>query len=494
MSQPNPLLDLMERYGPTADDDAIVRYATELCCMESLDPWEIEFFRAFKRGERAISVSACHGPGKTAKAAVCIGWSILFRYPQVSVATAPTKGQLEGALMREVIKWIRELPEALQAMIEVKARSIHLRSSPDMSKFEIRTARAESPEALQGIHEDAGWVHLWVDEASGVHEKIFESAGGSMSGHNCQTVMLSNPTRTSGFFYRSQNQDKESWFTIQVGWKDSSRVSDLFEQEMAMRYGKDSNAYRVRVLGLFPLSDMDTIIPFEFIEGAQNRDIVVPPNLTEVWGLDVARYGGDLNVLVRRNNIAVLDDIEVWDKQDLMYTVNRVHNKWNATAPHERPTEILVDVIGLGAGVVDRLIELGLPTRGVNVGEGASSTEKYTNLRTELWFDVREWLMKKDRRLPVCDINCGCADRRECPKSKLGAELGLLKYEYTASGKIKAESKDNVKKRGFKSPNIADAVCLTFAGTAAGIIHGSQGSSGFGGNWNEPVQRNRPVV
>ena len=462
----------MDRYGPHADDDAVIRYAVELCNMEALDPWEEEFFRAFKRGERKISVSACHGPGKTAKAAVCIGWSILFRYPQVSVATAPTRGQLEGALMREVVKWIKKLPQPLQDLIEIKARSVHLKAEPDMSKFEIRTARAESPEALQGIHEDEGWVHLWVDEASGVHEKIFESAGGSMSGENCQTIMLSNPTRTSGFFFRSHNQDSAGWYRLQVGWKDSARVSDKFEAEMAAQYGRDSNAYRVRVLGLFPRSDLDTIIAYDLAESAVGRDIVIPPNLPEVWALDVARYGGDRTVLIRRNNLAVLPEIQMWDKQDLMYTVNRVHNKWRETPVHQRPTEILVDVIGLGAGVVDRLIELGLPVRGVNVGEGASNTEKYTNLRTELWFEVAEWLMKKDRVLPACDGSC--PDRRECVHEMLVSELTTLKYRYTSSGKLQAESKDDLKKRGFKSPNIADAVCLSFAGTAAGIIHGRQ--------------------
>lgn len=484
--------DLMELYGPNADEDAIVRFSQDMCGMEHLDPWEITFFRAFKNEERKISVSACHGPGKTAKAAVCIIWSILFRFPQVSVATAPTKGQLEGALMREVVKWIKKMPEEMQQQLEVKARSVHLRREPELSKFEIRTARAESPEALQGIHEDEGWVHIWIDEASGVHEKIFESATGSMSGHNCQTVMLSNPTRTSGYFYDSHNKNADGWFRMKVGWKDSSRVTASFEQEVADQYGRDSSAYRVRVLGLFPLSDMDTIIPFELIEAASGRDIVIPKRLPEVWGLDVARYGNDTTVLVRRNSLAVLDDIEMWDKADLMYTVNRVHNKWNNTQPMDRPQEILVDVIGLGAGVVDRLLELGLPVRGVNVGEGASNTEQYTNLRTELWFEVRDWLMKRDRRLPECDGSC--QDRRTCPKEMLLAELGLLKYEFTDSGKQKAESKDSVKKRGFKSPNIADAVCLTFAGTTAGIIHGTKGSSMFGSNWNEPVRRERVVV
>lgn len=488
----NPLIELMDRYGPDADDDAIVRFALELCGMEDLDPWEIDFFRAYKRGERQISVSACHGPGKTAKAAVCIVWCLLFRFPQVSVATAPTRGQLEGALMREVVKWITKLPQPLQELLEVKAMSVHLKMAPKLSYFEARTARAESPEALQGIHEDEGWVHIWVDEASGVHEKIFEAAAGSMSGSNCQTALLSNPTRTSGFFYRTHNQDASSWFRLQVGIKDSRRVSETFEVEMANRYGRDSNPYRVRVLGLFPKSDLDTIIPFELIESAQQREIVVPKNLAPVWGLDVARFGDDKTVLLRRNNLAVLPTIEVWDKYDMMYTANRVYRTYQDTPAPERPTEVLVDVIGLGAGVVDRLIELGMPVRGINVGETATNNERYLNLRTELAFEVREWLAHKDRKLPTCDGSC--PDPRECVHEQLAAEIGLLKYKYSPSGKLMAETKDEVKKRGFKSPNFFDALCLTFAGTTAGLIHGTSQNSMFGGNWNEPVLRGRSVV
>ena len=91
--------------------------------------------------------------------------------------------------MSEIVKWISKLPEELSSLLEVKAMSVTLRAAPKRSYFEARTARPENPEALQGIHEDEGYVFLLVDGPTGVHEKIFESAGGSMSGENCQTMV-----------------------------------------------------------------------------------------------------------------------------------------------------------------------------------------------------------------------------------------------------------------------------------------------------------------
>lgn len=492
MPHADPLAPYMERYGPTAGEDAVLLAAVELFGMDDPDPWQEELFRAFAREERQISVRACHGPGKTAGAAICIGYSLLFRYPQKSIATAPTRGQLEGALVAEVIKWIGKLPPALQELLEIKSMSVHLKRAPQRSFFEARTARAESPEALQGVHEDEGWVHLYVDEASGVHEKIFEAAAGSMSGQNCQTMLLGNPVRTTGLFFRSHNQEKHKWFTIHVPWTASKRVKKVFRDEIAERYGEDSNAYRVRVMGEFPKSDLDTIIPYEFIVASQIRDIVVPAHLTCVWALDVARYGDDTNCMIKRNNLAVLPDIQVWGGVDLMATANRVKREWDGTPINYRPNEILIDVIGLGAGVVDRLLELGLPVRGVNVSETATAEEKYANLRAELWFAVREWLMKGDRKLPTCDGSC--PNKQDCVHEQLATELGLLKYKFTPNGKLQAESKDDLKKRGYKSPNIGDAVMMSFAGGIAGMIHGTSGATGFGNNWDAPVSRGRAMV
>ena len=149
----NPLLPFIERYGIHTKGDGPVLFAREVLGMD-LDPWQERMLRAFGEGERGISIAACHGPGKTAGAAVAVVYSILFRFPLKAVATAPSRGQLEGALMKEVGKWVSKLPAPLQALLEVKSMSVVLKQAPALSSFEARTARPENPEALQGIHED----------------------------------------------------------------------------------------------------------------------------------------------------------------------------------------------------------------------------------------------------------------------------------------------------------------------------------------------------
>jgi hypothetical protein len=484
----------VDRYGVRTGPEGPVLFVTEVLGATP-DDWQIRGLREFGGGARGISIAACHGPGKTAVAAWCILYALIFRYPLKAVATAPSRGQLEGALMKEVAKWHSKLPPALRALLEVKSMSVELKQAPKLSSFEARTARPENPEALQGIHEDDGWVLIVVDEATGVHEKIFESAGGSMSGDNCQTILLSNPTRTSGFFFDTWHRPglKEQWVRIRVSHEDSARVKDQFVEDMAARYGRDSNAFRVRCLGLFPQSDLDTIVAFDDAQSALTRDIEVPPFLRPLWGLDVAYFGDDTNALLGRNAIAVLPDIEGWVGKDTMQTAGKVKRKYDDIAPSFRPTEILVDVIGYGAGVVDRLGEQGLPVRGINVSESAAiHTDKYRNLRTELWFLGAQWLISKDHVLPQCDGSC--PSREDCLHDRLVSELTTLKYDFTSTGKYLAESKKDLKKRGYKSPNVADAYCLTFAGEAATLIHGPSDWSGGVGGWNQPLSRGRELV
>lgn len=497
----NVFSQLVLRYGPQSElgergGETLVR---ELFGVEP-DDWQIEGLRAFSRGERKISVRSAHGPGKTCLVAWFIWIQLLARYPQKAVATAPTGGQLGGALLAEVVKWGTRLPAALFNLYEVKSLGVYLKARPKESFFEARTTRAETPEALQGVHQDPGYVLLIVDEASGVAEQVFEAAIGSMSQANAQTVLMGNPVRTSGTFFDSHHRLKADYVTLWVGfWPDdasrppgmfhSNRITQEYADEVAKKYGEKSNAYRVRVLGQFPAADDDTVIPFEMIASAQIRDIhIAEERYEEVWGLDVARQGRALNVLVRRTKRHVKPDIEWWGGMDLMYTAGRVKTKWDNTLPSERPRAILIDVNGLGAGVVDRLIELGLPAVGINVSESSAYKDRYVRLRDQLWFEARDWLSKNDVKLPLPDTQ-----DRECPFERLGAELATPRYSITSAGKLKVESKDDMVKRGHDSPNFADAFVLTFADEPGIAVHGEQAGSTDTGHykWNQAMPKRR---
>lgn len=493
-SAPNPLHAFMERYGAPAGERGPERFAKEVFGFE-LDPWQIEVCRAKARGDRQISITACHGPGKSFVIALLLVHQAVCLFPQKAAVTAPSKGQLEDVLEAEAKSIMAKLPPALFDLYVLKKNRIELAhpKGRDESFISFRTAREENPEALQGVHCEPGWVLLVADEASGVHEKIFQSAGGSMSGRGrvC-TILASNPTRTTGFFFDTHNKDgvKEHWTRFHITGVEGSpgiyspRVSAEWAESMRRQYGEASNAYRIRVLGQFPAVDDDTVIPYGWADAARKRDIVVPPLLPEVWGLDVARFGVDTTVLARRNRIAVLPDIHEWHGLDTMETVGRVKEKYDALESHRRPHDIMVDVIGLGAGVVDRGREIGLPMRGINVAESSSTKDRFRNLRTELWWMAREWLEKKTTRLP----SCNCRDS-ECIHERLFAQLVAPRYKIMSGGKIWVEPKDEMKKRLplMGSPNLADGVILTFAKEPASMVHGK---NDWYSSRNEPLRRN----
>jgi hypothetical protein len=330
-----------------------------------------------------------------------------------------------------------------------------LKAAASEAFISARTSRAETPEALQGIHADN--VLLVADEASGIPESVYEAASGSMSGHNATTLLLGNPTRNSGLFYDTHNRLKGEWKTFHVSCLDSPRVSDAFVREMQLRYGEDSPAYHVRVLGNFPPREEDTVIPVELIDGAMNREIKIAKQTKSVWGLDVARMGSDASALAKRRG-PVVEEIQTWKGLDLMQLTGAVVAEFEALVPSEQPVEILVDSIGLGAGVLDRLRELGLPARGINVAESPAMKGTYANLRAELWFKCKGWLANRDVKIPKDE--------------QLFAELASPRYTFTSSGKMQVESKESMKKRGLPSPDKADALCLCLATDISTIMHG----------------------
>ncbi len=467
MTQPNPFDQFLRDYR-----DDPVAFVKEVLGVEP-DGWQAEFLSAIASGERRISIRSGHGVGKSSSASWAMIWYVLTRYPVKVVVTAPTSAQLYDALFAEAKRWVKELPKALGDLLEVKQERIELKASPTEAFISARTSRAEQPEALQGIHSEH--VLLIADEASGVPEQVFEAAAGSMSGHNACTILLGNPTKNSGFFFETHHRLRSEWWTRRVSCADSPRVSEAYIAEMKSRYGEDSNAYRIRVLGEFPRSDDDTVIPVDLVEGAMHRDTRASPTARVVWGLDVARFGSDKSALCKRQ-ANVVHEIRTWAGLDLMQLCGAIVAEFEGAPSTMRPTEILVDSIGLGAGVVDRLRELQLPARGINVSESPAMGKTYVNLRAELWFRAKGWLEARDCKLP----------RNE----DLFAELVGPRFSFASNGKMKVESKDEMRRRGLGSPDQADALCLTFGGSAATALYGRDSVS----NWSQPVRRNLPGV
>lgn len=397
------------------------------------------------------SVTAGHGVGKGVVIAILALWFPLTHYDAKCVLTANSQDQLATNNWPEVKKWAQRLPPALRSQLQIDEERLYVKAAPEMAFVVRRTASKHNPEALQGVH--AKHVLYLVDEASGVLDMIFEVAQGSLSTKGAIACLFSNPTRASGFFFQTHHTLRGTWRCRRVSCEDIPRAQGHIE-DIIKAYGKESNRYRVRVLGLFPTKDDDTVIPLDLIEAAKARD-VKPVAVFPVWGLDVSRFGDDRTVLVKRMGNVLLEPPIVWKNLNTQQIAGRVIDEYRNAPSDMKPMEICVDVIGWGAGVVDALDMNGSPfkgkTNGVNVAENAPNDTKYHRQRDALWFAGRQWFDAKDCSIP----KVGCEE--------LISELSAPTYDFTASGQTIVCSKKDMKKELGFSPDLADAFILTFA-------------------------------
>ena len=300
--------------------------------------------------------------------------------------------------------------------------------------------------------------------------RCFQVGEGSLSTKGAKTIMCGNPTRADGYFYDAFHAAREQWHCMTVSCLDSDTVSEKFIGDMAAKYGEESNVFRVRVLGEFPTQSDDVLVPLHLVESAVTRNIEMAPGAPIIWGLDVARYGGDRTALAKRQGQILIEPIKCWQNKDLMEMAGIILSEYEATRYMDRPEKIFIDSIGIGAGLVDRLVELDLPAVGIAVSESPSLKEKFTRLRDELFWNAREWFEGRD----VSIFN----------DETFISEITAVRYKYQSTGKLKIESKDEMKRRGQRSPDVADAFVLTFA---------EQGAMAAGhiSRWNSrmPLQR-----
>jgi hypothetical protein len=402
---------------------------------------------------RRVSIRSGHGTGKSTFMAWCVLWFLACYFPAKVPATAPTSHQLEDVLWSEIAKWHRTMAikfPALADQFDWSSGAFRMKSAPNESFSVARTSRPERPEALQGFHSEH--ILFLIDEASGVSDNVFEVAEGALSTDGAFVVMAANPTRQSGYFFDSHHKMRSSWAALHWNGEDSPMVSRQYIENMAKKYGRHSPVFKVRVLGDF-VGAADGVISLELCESAKIRDVDVNQSAPIIWGVDVARFGDDSSALAKRKGNHQLAPVVEWWGKDTMQTVGIVKAEYDKARPDQKPAVINVDVIGIGAGVVDRLKELGLPVVGVNVAESESANHRidvqFNRLRDELWWKSREWLEAKDCKLADDDETIG--------------ELTTPTYSILSSGRIQVERKEDMKKRGVKSPNRADAWNLTFA-------------------------------
>ena len=406
-----------------------------------------EILKAVPENDK-ISIASGHGTGKTSLLAGLDLWFLSTHTDCKVPCTAPSGHQLYDNLWGEISKWHQQMGTIFRRELFVGTDRLFILDDPKLRFSVARTARKETPEALQGFH--AKNLMFLIDEASGIPDTIFQVAEGSLSTKGAKQILAGNPTRAEGYFFDSHHKDRAEWKCFTLSSEESPFVTKNYCEKMAKKWGKESNIYKVRVLGQFPDFSDDTLIPMSDVTSAWARDIV--PGGKKIAGLDVARFGDDATSLVMREGKKVIY-VDQWRQKDLVETCGKVLYVFNMISKFDT---IYVDSIGVGAGAVDILKGLHLPVVGVNVAEASpSSGEKFNRLRDELWWRSKEFFAEKQ---------CSFSDTLpEELYDDLVGQLTAIKYSFTGTGKIKVEGKDEMKARGYPSPNIADALNLTLA-------------------------------
>lgn len=448
-----------------------IAFVVEVLGVVDLRQHQAEFLQALANGERRISKRSGRQVGKTALLAWSTMWFEMFGTDRKTLVTAPSASQLDDAYVPEFRKWTQRLPPGVRECWDLKASRFDFRYAPDQG-FEnfitIKTARKDSPESMQGINA-AGGTFVAVDEAAGVYDGLFESLSGSMANDNSVMALTGNPNRATGYFHSTHTTLADQWYTMHVNSEDVESVSRAWIQEMRAKYGVNSNAYRIHVLGEFPTQEDSTVIKRELIMAAVNRELPIETSEPIVWGLDVAHMGDDSSVLCSRQG-GTVHWIKEWHNLEQVQLAGAIHAEWESLNPSDRPQEILVDSVGMGVGIVSRLREQRLPVRGINVGENPSISGHYQNLKAELWDKMRVWFETR---------NCSIPD-----DTMFIEELATVRKDFTGTGKMAIETKKQLRSRGVKSPDKADALVLTFASFAASMIHG------FSFDSRKPIRRN----
>lgn len=447
----NVLVDLIDVYW-----DEPVAFAEDILNFYP-DEWQAAVMNDLAHNP-FVSVRSGQGVGKTGLEAVTALWYLCCRPNPKIVCTAPTRQQLNDVLWAEISKWLES--SMVQKFLKWTKTKIYMIGNEERWFATARTAT--KPENMQGFHEE--YMLFIVDEASGVSDDIMEAILGTLSGYENKLLMCGNPTKTSGVFYDSFHRDRKDYKTHKVSSYDSSRASKENIERLIRKYGRDSDVVAVRVFGNFPKAEPDTFIHLEKVEAATMREVylneqgerIIPDAAPLEIGVDVARYGDDETTIIPRIGNYV-PKFETYSKQDTMVTAGKVIRLAREMMKKYGRSSCVVkiDDDGVGGGVTDRLREVvqeqGLYIDVVDCHNGgkALNDENYYNWGSESWATIREYLHDGDIQIPNDEDLVG--------------QLSTRKYKVTSKGKIQLESKDDMKKRGLRSPDRADALVLAFA-------------------------------
>jgi hypothetical protein len=459
---PRKATSTYQRFQRTYEHDllAFVHDCIDFADDEVLASYQEEILGNFIANRRT-AVRSCHGAGKTALAAWVVLWGVLTANDVKVPTTASAWRQLTKFLWPEVHKWAERLRWHKIGRDPFTGRELMSRNLRLSSTCEAFAVASHNYHLIEGAH--ANRIVYVFDEAKAIPDETWDAAEGAFASGECYALAISTPGPPAGRFYdiHKRATGYEDWQTRHITLDEAcgaGRVNAEWAEQRRRQWRPESAVYQNRVLGEFAASDEDSIIPLSWVELATDRWHMLADagqlelDRTSVVGVDVARGGGDLTVMALGDGEVVLE-LRQYDYASTMPTAGHVKgimDRYKARA--------VIDVIGIGAGVVDRLVELGYPRDRVmpfNAGERTSLTDRsgelgFVNKRAASWWLVRE-MLDPDSGVPVALPD----------DDQLIGELTTPKWGNNSSGRITVEGKDQVRKRlSGRSTDNADAVIM----------------------------------
>jgi len=441
------------------------------------EPWQREILEWVRDGlidvNRAIQIAVAsgHGVGKSALVSWLILWAISTCTDTRGVVTANTETQLRTKTWAELGKWYHRF--IAKDHFQLTATAIFSKDSAHERTWRIDMVpwSERNTEAFAGLHNKGRRILVVFDEGSAIPDVIYEVTEGALTDSETEIIwcVFGNPTRNTGRFRECFPGQRFSrvWKTKQVDSREVSLTNKDQINSWVSAYGEDSDFVRIRVRGTFPRTGEQEFISHEDVETAANAEALAFPNDPLVIGVDVARYGTNESVIWFRKgrDARTIEPIRLRGVStvELAGKVAEVYHRYRIDA-------IFVDGGGVGGGVIDNLRALHLHCFDINFGSKAEGTgfnvgaegERYANKRAEMWGSMRAWL--KTGAIP------NLAD--------LKAQLVGPLYTYNLRNEILLEKKEEMTRRGLDSPDLADALALTFALPVA--AHAFAGDAGPG--------------
>lgn len=421
---------------------------------------------------RRTAVQSCFSGGKSFIAAALVCWWIDCHKPGTArvVTSAPTGDQVRAILWHEIGR--AHSKANLLGRVNQTEWWLPIKDREELVAIG-RKPNDYSPTSFQGIHEE--YVLVVLDEAAGISKPLYDAVAGLLANEKCRLLSIGNPEDATSEFaneckpgsganaIRISAFDTPNFTGEEVPDSLRSRlVSRIWVEERKQKWGESSPMYQAKVLGLFPESSTDGLIPISWIRLAQERNLSrsYPIEL----GVDVGG-GNNANVIAcRYGDFARI--IHEDTNPDTMVTLSNTLQCIELTSA----SRAKVDYIGIGHGAVDRAKEIAsdqqiikdTPLRaqhagkivGVEVGRTARDSEHYANLRAEGYWNLRERF-----REGTIDIDPTDED--------LAAQLSAIKYK-PVSGRIQIESKKEMRDRSVSSPDKADALMLAYLDVESG--------------------------